>query len=276
MSCTRSEIISKAQSWLGLNEYNGSHKQIIDIYNSHRPLARGYRLLYTDPWCAGTVSALAIACDATDILPTEVGCGHYIDLCKKMGIWEESDCYVPDPGDIVLYDWGDSGRGDNLGSPDHVGIVEKCDGSTITVIEGNYSNSVKRRYLEVNGRYIRGFAVPKYDAEDKPSQEAAPWKPTVKEWQEAAIKDGFSFPRYGADGLWGAECASVARNAVVKQRVVYLYPNLTKLVQMVVNSPADGMCGPNTNRMIREYQKNNGLVVDGCVGINTWKKILGV
>ena len=99
---------------------------------------------------------------------------------------------------------------------------------------------------------------------------------TVKEWQEAAIKDGFSFPKYGADGVWGAECSSVARTAVVKQRVVYLYPNLTRLVQRAVGAEIDGKCGPNTNARIRDYQNRNGLTVDGVVGINTWKKILGV
>ena len=43
--------------------------------------------------------------------------------------------------------------------------MEKVEGNTITVIEGNYSDSVKRRTIEVNGRYIRGYGVPKYDAE---------------------------------------------------------------------------------------------------------------
>ena len=47
--------------------------------------------------------------------------------------------------------------------PDHIGTVEKVEGSLITVIEGNYSNAVKRRVLEVNGRYIRGYICPKYD-----------------------------------------------------------------------------------------------------------------
>ena len=41
-------------------------------------------------------------------------------------------------------------------------MVEKVSGNTITVIEGNYSDSVKRRTIKVNGRYIRGYGVPKY------------------------------------------------------------------------------------------------------------------
>ena len=65
-------------------------------------------------------------------------------------------------GDIIFYDWDDTGSGDNKGNPDHVGIVEKVSGSTITVIEGNKNNAVGRRTIQVNGRYIRGYGVPKY------------------------------------------------------------------------------------------------------------------
>ena len=45
-----------------------------------------------------------------------------------------------------------------------MGIVEKVEGSTITVIEGNKNDAVARRKLQVNGRYIRGYGLPKYDA----------------------------------------------------------------------------------------------------------------
>lgn len=163
MSCTRSKIVSLAQEWVGLNEADGSHKKIIDIYNSHTPLARGYKLKYTDAWCAGTVSALAIACGATDIIPTEVSCGKFIELAKKMGIWVETDDYVPSKADFVLYDWEDDGVGDNVGAPNHIGTVETVVGNSITVIEGNYKNSVARRNIFVNDKYIRGYIVPKYE-----------------------------------------------------------------------------------------------------------------
>lgn len=99
---------------------------------------------------------------------------------------------------------------------------------------------------------------------------------TVKVWQIAALADGYKFPKYGADGFWGAESESVAKKALVKKRLVYTNKNLTKIAQHAVGVTADGLCGKNTDAAIRAYQKANGLSVDGCVGLNTWKKILGV
>lgn len=98
----------------------------------------------------------------------------------------------------------------------------------------------------------------------------------VQAWQQAAIADGFKFPKYGADGAWGAECVSVAAKAVVKKRAVYTYKNLTKIVQEAVGVTADGKFGNDTKKAVIEYQKEHGLVADGEVGINTWKKILNI
>ena len=158
----RQNIINAAVSYIGCKESDGSHKKIIDLYNSHKPLTRGYTVKYTDAWCATFVSAMAIKCGLTDIIPTECGCGQMIALFQKLGAWQENDAYTPKAGDVIFYDWDDSGSGDNTGWPDHVGIVESVSGSTIKVVEGNISNAVGRRSLAVNGRYIRGYGVPKY------------------------------------------------------------------------------------------------------------------
>ena len=158
----REAIVSEAISHVGVKEGTVLHHKIIDRYNSRKPLPRGYAVKYTDAWCATFISYLAIVMGYTDIIPVECGCPQMITLAKQMGIWVEDDSYVPKPGDIVLYDWQDSGAGDNTGNPDHIGIVEKVVGNTETVIEGNYKDAVGRRELAVNGRYIRGYIVPKY------------------------------------------------------------------------------------------------------------------
>lgn len=168
-SAPRDKVVSQARGWLGKKEADGSHKEIIDVYNSHKPLARGYAVTYSDAWCAAFVSAVAIKCGVTDVLPTECSCGQMIALFRKLGEWVENDAYIPSPGDVIFYDWQDSGSGDNTGWPDHVSIVEKVSGDTITVIEGNKNSAVGRRALQVNGKYIRGYGVPKYSGSAAPA-----------------------------------------------------------------------------------------------------------
>lgn len=177
---SRSAIVSEAISHIGIKEGTTLHHRIIDRYNSHKPLARGYAVKYTDAWCATFVSYLAIVMGYTDIIPTECGCPQMITLAKQMGIWCEDDSYTPLPGDIPLYDWQDSGAGDNTGTPDHIGITEKVANGIVTVIEGNYKDAVGRREIPVNGRYIRGYIVPRYDAENAPAgQEKADSAPVT-------------------------------------------------------------------------------------------------
>lgn len=170
MKKLRSEVVRVANSWVGKNEKDGTYKYIIDVYNSYKgKLPRGIKMRYDCSWCACTVSAIAIFLDYASIIPIEISCGYMIEEAKKKDIWVETDSYIPKPGDIVMYDWGDSGKGDNTGWPDHVGIVTYVNKASgyFEVTEGNYKDSVKKRTISINGRFIRGFIVPKYDEEDE-------------------------------------------------------------------------------------------------------------
>lgn len=158
----RQKVISAAVTWYGRNEADGSHQVIIDTYNSHYPLARGYKAKYTDSWCAIFASASAIAAGYTDIIPTECSCGKLIELFKQLGRWVEDDAYVPASGDYIFYDWDDTGAGDCTGWPEHVGIVISVFENVIKVIEGNKDDAVGYREVRVDGRYIRGYGIPDY------------------------------------------------------------------------------------------------------------------
>lgn len=163
MSFDRNKIIEVMNMWVGASTGSNMHKNILNIYNSFRPLPRGYKMKTSDAWCAATVSAAAIACGYTDIIPPECSCTKMIELLKAKGEWEENDAFVPNVGDIIFYYWEDTGIGDCNQRASHVGFVESCDGKYITAIEGNYNNAVRKRKIAVNGRFIRGFGVPKYD-----------------------------------------------------------------------------------------------------------------
>lgn len=158
----RQKIVDCAMEWIDCKEFDGSHKAVIDVYNSYAPLARGYKVQYTDSWCATFVSAVSIMAGYTDIVPTECSCGKMIALYQKMNRWQEDDSYVPNTGDIIFYDWEDSGVGDNAGWADHVGIVVSVKDNAIRVIEGNLNDAVGYRTVSVNSNGIRGYALPDY------------------------------------------------------------------------------------------------------------------
>ena len=288
MSCTRSQIVKQMQSWVGLKESDGSHKKIIDIYNTIRPLPRGYELSYYDAWCAGTVSAAAKACDALDIIPAECSCPYMISHAQNMGIWVEADDYVPSPGDIIMYDWQDSGSGDNRGGADHVGVVESVYGNDMVIIEGNYSNSVKRRPLEVNDRCIRGYIVPEYDAdsgiEDEPVTPAVPAEPTPPEEYTLVqfIKDVQKATGASVDGIAGPETIgkTVTLSASKNRRhaAVEAVQKRLNAIGYTEVGEADGIAGPKFTQAVKRFQKDNGCWVDGEItkSNKTWRKLLGM
>ena len=183
----RNIFLNTAKNWLGKSEKDNSHREIIDIYNSEKPLPRGYKVKYTDSWCAVFVSACAIRSKMKEIIPIECSCGQMISLAKEMGIFQERDNYIPQKGDIILYDWDDSGKGDNKGWPEHVGIVESVENGEILVIEGNINDSVGYRTIPLDGRYIRGFICPDFKEGEK--QEC---RPDFKETAEKEYYPAFS------------------------------------------------------------------------------------
>lgn len=246
-----SKVVEQAKTWLGLKEADGSFKPIIDTYNAHKPLARGYKVRYTDEWCATFVSAVAVQLGYTDIIPTECSCTRMIELLKKIGAWNEDDSRTPNPGDLIFYDWEDSGKGDNQNGPDHVGIVEKVSNGIITIIEGNYSQSVKRRTIAVNGKYIRGYGVPKYDEEQKAEEKTTTNKGDYT-MEMRNLKKGCK-----GEDVRALQILLIGRG------------------YSCGGSGADGDFGSNTDKAVRAYQKAKGLTQDGIAGKNTMSSLLG-
>ena len=232
----RDNIVATAKAWIGRNEADGSHKEIIDVYNNHKPLARSYAVKYTDSWCATFVSAVAIKAGCTDIIPTECSCQKMIDLFKKIGCWCEDDAHVPHIGDIIFYDWQDSGAGDNTGWSDHVGIVIEVSQNQIKVIEGNYDNAVKIRTIAVNGKTIRGYGLPSYSDEKISNPYAVPTK---------SLKRTYPMTK-GNDVKW-VQWELFQRGYLAEKEI-------------------DGAFGNDTKNAVISYQKHHGLQPDGIVG----------
>ena len=161
----RQMVASTINGWVGAVKGDKTHKEILDIYNSQKNLPYGYKMSVSDAWCAATVSAAWLKVGIADYIATDCNCGGFRDKAIKLGIWVEDDAYQPKIGDAIIYNWSDSGVGDNKGSADHIGLVTAIYGKSFTVTEGNMGGGVVgKRTMQVNGRYIRGFIAPDYAA----------------------------------------------------------------------------------------------------------------
>ena len=161
----RNRLVDTACGWVGVQEDDGSHHFIIDLYNSITPLPQDYRVTYDDAWCAAFVSAAALESGMTDIIPPECSCSRQIKLFQDLGRWEEDDGYQPLPGDIIYYDWDLPRSIDCTGWPEHVGIVVGTYGPYIRVVEGNMDDGFAGyRTILRNDWCIRGYGLPDYAA----------------------------------------------------------------------------------------------------------------
>lgn len=242
MSCSRQHFVETAKKYLGYNEDDNSYMTILNIYNNGLSKAvskwgtRNVKMWSTAHWCSCYVSAMAMVAGCDDIVPIEISCYYHRVIAERNGIWVESDAYVPKAGDLIIYDWDDNGIGDNHGCEDHIGIVVACDGKTIQTIEGNtsghgsgegYKGKVSYHSRPVNGRYIRGFIVPKGWADDS--------TPSVTH-KEVTEEEAKRIAQEVWDGKWG--------NGEDRKRRLEQSGYNYAVIQAMVNAMAKGEKAP--------------------------------
>ncbi len=266
----RAEIVNQAKSWVGRKESDGTHRVIIDVYNSISPLPRGYRMTYSDPWCATFVSACAQVWGLTKIVFPECGCAPMIDLYKNAGRWMEDDAYVPKPGDVIFYDWQDSGYGDNTGASDHVGLVASVDGNVINIIEGNCGNMVQYTARKINSRYIRGYGLPDYASladgiEEPPGVVIIPDEDTSSDADASPSPPGEGCCMVGLPELMVGDEGEAVRAA----------QSLLELRGFRCGwMGCDGEFGDKTQSAVGKFQRARGLTQDGIIGRETWAALI--
>lgn len=245
MGRTAQDVLNVMRSWIGYSEANGKHKQIIDLYNSHKPLARGYAVKYSDEWCDTTVSAAAIKAGVVDLIGTECGCEQHIKIFISKGIWIEDGTITPIPGDIILYNWDDATQ-PNDGYSDHIGFVEKVVGNVITVIEGNKNEAVARREIPVGWGYVRGYARPKYASGGTAPSNPTPSK-TLDEIAREVIKGVYG---NGSDRSKALQALGYDPNKVQERVNEILKGNATpsKSISQVAKEVIAGKYGNGSDR----------------------------
>ncbi len=108
-------------------------------------------------WCACFVSWCGDQCGyiKAGIIPKFAVVGNGASWFKERHRWA-SRGYSPKPGDVIFFDF------ERDGMLDHVGIVEYCDGKTVTTIEGNSGNACRRQSYVRGSSQIAGYGIPSY------------------------------------------------------------------------------------------------------------------
>ena len=154
-------VLSIAQSYLGVEMGSAEHKKIVDAYNSVNPKPVGYTAKYSDDWCDVFVTTVFQQAGLSSLIGRECGVQRHIGIMQQKGIWQGK--VLPKAGDVITFDW------DGGGFADHIGIVESVKDGVVTTIEGNSSTygssartKVKRTTYNWNASYIKGYARPNY------------------------------------------------------------------------------------------------------------------
>ena len=157
----RDRILRAAASLVGVRGGSAAHHQLVNDYNSVRPLPVGYAVKNSDDWCDIFVTTVFQREGLSGLIGRECGVERHIQIFKRLGIWNEDGTTTPKAGDIITFNW-DQNSQQNNGFADHIGIVESVSNGIIHTIEGNSNNQVRRNAYRIGHGNIRGFATPRY------------------------------------------------------------------------------------------------------------------
>ena len=157
----RDRVLRAAASLVGVRGGTAAHHQLVNDYNSVRPLPVGYAVKDSDDWCDVFVTTIFQREGLSGLIGRECGVERHIQIFKRLGIWNENGASTPKAGDIITFNWDQDSQPNN-GFADHVGIVESVSNGIIHTIEGNSGNQVRRNTYRIGHGNIRGFATPRY------------------------------------------------------------------------------------------------------------------
>ena len=157
----RDRVLRAAASLVGVRGGTAAHQQLVNDYNSVKPLPVGYAVKTTDDWCDIFVTTVFQREGLSGLIGRECGVERHIQIFKRLGIWNENGASTPKAGDIITFNWDQNSQPNN-GFADHIGIVESVSNGIIHTIEGNSNNQVRRNTYRIGHGNIRGFATPRY------------------------------------------------------------------------------------------------------------------
>lgn len=194
------------------------------------------------PWCAIFVSwAARQACMPEYIVNNSAYARVGSNPCYFHVPYRSAAVYSPKTGDLIFYDYSGTGTGWS-----HVGIVLFAERGVVWTVEGNFSKRViiVRHYL--TDSTIKGYGTPNYPA-------AA----------ASSALDVASYTRPDKNLRKGSTGSQVSWVQAALLRLGY-------------TTPVDGRFSSQTERMVKKFQKDNGISQTGTVGSTTRNKLLAL
>lgn len=245
-------VLDRKTDGAGSDNYTKYGRDMHEVYPSEMDFPAYWCDAFID-WCfwkaLGKETAIVALCGQFD---------DYTVSSKRMYVDKGRYNKTPIVGDQIFFTNGTRVC--------HTGIVYAVDSSKVYTIEGNTSGGSS---VVSNGG---GVATKSYARSN-------------------SRIDGYGHPDYAAaDKLIGTATASTTSTTKSKETfdmtMTVLCKDCTgdevKTLQILLKHYGyfDGLIGGNfltkTDAAVREYQKANGLYVDGIVGRKTWGKLLGV
>lgn len=153
------DLLTVARKQLGYAESDENYVLLADGTTVHGYTRYGDWM--GDPygdWCAMYISFCLNYAGVTD-MPRHYSCTGWIEELKILDLYRPGGLYIPNPGDLIFFDW------ENNQDVDHVGIVAQVlpatadDPATIKTIEGNSNNQVQYRYYRLDASEITGYGI---------------------------------------------------------------------------------------------------------------------
>ena len=217
---TVKEIIAIASKEIGVKESpaNSNKVKYNTWYYGREVSGSAY------PWCM--VFVQWVFAQAGMAVPVKTAsCSALLSAAKSKG---EAVYSGYQPGDVVIYDFGNDGKAD------HCGIVESVSGSTVTSIEGNTGigndsngGEVMRRTRNVST--IIGAWRPKKEAKKVTYEE---WKAFMQKYrQELQDNDSSEYSKQARE--WAINAGIISGGGTVNGLPNYMWEDLSTREQLV-------------------------------------------
>lgn len=162
ISDLRNKLCDIAYQWVGVAKGDSNHKLLIDYYNEKvNPLPRGYKVKYSDSYCATAITAWFYMADMPNAIYPECGVYEMRDGASRNGIFNGNVKDRPSRGDLVLFSYS------------HVALVLDYADGKLHCISPNDDGKIIEKWYDHNNASIMGYIVPAYDkyVTDEPKQD---------------------------------------------------------------------------------------------------------